>query len=179
MIRAAILLLASIAMTGCASIIDGSTYPVSIHSNPEGADFEISNQSGQVIHRGVTPTVVTLETSAGAFDAEEYKVAFSKEGFEPKTFELIPTMNGWMWGNLLIGGLIGSTIDLSTGAAWDLPAQASGSLKPIQLAAVQSPPSIQTAAKPTESKEDRIAALKQQNLSYADYMAKHREIMNE
>lgn len=28
--------------------------------------------------------------------------------------------NGWAWGNLLFGGIIGTIIDYSDGAAWDL-----------------------------------------------------------
>lgn len=178
MFRSAILAIAALTLTGCASVIDGSKYPVSIHSNPEGAAFTVANQAGTVIHRGTTPTVVTLESGAGAFDAEEYKIAFTKEGYVPQTFELTPTMNGWMWGNLLIVGLIGSTIDLSTGAAWDLPPVATATLKPIEKQ-FSPPPTMSATTSASQTKEARIADLKNQNLSYAEYMEKHRTIMNE
>ena len=47
--------------SGCASILSKSTYPVSITSEPSGADFTIYNKDGQEIHVGHTPATVDLE----------------------------------------------------------------------------------------------------------------------
>ena len=39
-----------------------------------------------------------------------------KEGYEPVTVVLKKGLNGWVWGNILVGGIIGLIIDVATGA---------------------------------------------------------------
>lgn len=36
---------------------------------------------------------------------------------------LVQTQNGWIWGNILVGGIIGLAIDFGTGAAYKLTPQ--------------------------------------------------------
>ncbi|MCE3252495.1 MAG: hypothetical protein K0Q67_1515 [Cellvibrio sp.] len=117
-------LLGSLLMfSGCASIVSDSSYPVAIQSTPDFANFTITNKSGVTVHTGVTPTIVTLKAGAGYFKSESYSIKVSKEGYADKTFVLSSTMDGWYWGNILIGGLIGMLIvDPITGAMYKLPA---------------------------------------------------------
>ena len=46
-------------------------------------------------------------------------VTIEKEGYKTETFQLKSTVNGWLFGNLLFGGLFGSTTDSVTGAAFN------------------------------------------------------------
>lgn len=117
-------LLGSLLMfSGCASIVSESSYPVAIQSTPDFANFTITNKGGVTVHTGVTPTIVTLKAGAGYFKSESYNIKVSKEGYADKTFVLNSTMDGWYWGNILIGGLIGMLIvDPITGAMYKLPA---------------------------------------------------------
>ena len=109
-------------LSGCASIVSQSSWPVVIQSNPDQAKFTITNQKGTVIHSGTTPQTVTLSSGAGYFDGEKYKITFSHEGREDATATLDSSINGWYFGNFLFGGLIGLLIvDPSTGAMWKLP----------------------------------------------------------
>ncbi len=112
----------SLLMTGCASIVSDSSYPVNLQSAPDTANFTITNRSGAVVHSGVTPSVVTLKASAGYFKGERYVITFKKDGFTDKTFTLTSSLDGWYWGNILFGGLIGMLIvDPATGAMYKLP----------------------------------------------------------
>jgi len=113
-------------VSGCASIVSDSSYPVAIHSTPDASNFTITNRSGVMVHSGITPTIVTLKAGAGYFKSETYNIKVSKEGYTDKTFVLTSSLDGWYWGNILVGGLIGMLIvDPITGAMYKLPADVS------------------------------------------------------
>lgn len=108
--------------SGCASIVSKSEYAVAINSNPDAAQFSVTNSAGQKIHSGVTPASINLKSSSGYFKGETYTIELKKEGFSPKTYTLSSSVNGWYFGNILFGGLIGMLIvDPATGAMYKLP----------------------------------------------------------
>jgi hypothetical protein len=112
----------TVLMAGCSSIISQSEYSVAIDSSPTGASFIITNKAGQRVHSGVTPSSVTLNSSAGYFKGEAYTIALTKNGYLDKTYTIQSSIDGWYWGNILLGGLIGMLIvDPATGAMYNLP----------------------------------------------------------
>ncbi|WOT03992.1 hypothetical protein [Shewanella youngdeokensis] len=117
-----VIALSAIIMSGCSSIVSKSDYAVTINSNPGGSSFVITNRAGQKVESGVTPSTVTLKSSAGYFKGETYTVVLNKEGFSEKTYTLTSSVDGWYFGNILLGGLIGMLIvDPATGAMYNLP----------------------------------------------------------
>jgi hypothetical protein len=59
-------------------------------------------------------------------------VTFEKEGYKSQTMRLTTGLQPWFWGNILIGGLIGSTTDGITGAVHEYsPSQFMVNLAPI------------------------------------------------
>lgn len=117
---------------GCASIVSDSAYPVKMESSPAGAHFEVRNEAGQLVQSGTAPSVVTLKSGAGYFDGEKYTIKFTKEGFDDQLITLDSGVDGWYWGNILLGGVIGMLIvDPLTGAMYKLPPTASGNLTPV------------------------------------------------
>lgn len=116
-------------LSGCASIVGKSSYPVTISSSPTGARFVIANDGGQEIHAGTTPSTVTLKSSAGFFDGETYSVRFSKDGYRSALSTIDSSISGWYIGNIIFGGLLGLLIvDPATGAMFALPESVSASL---------------------------------------------------
>jgi len=116
-------------ITGCSSIVSDSKYPVSISSTPSQADFVLQNRAGVEIHTGRTPATVTLNASSGFFKGETYKLILNKEGYDEKTIEIQSSIDGWYFGNILFGGLIGLLIvDPATGAMFKLPENANAQL---------------------------------------------------
>ncbi len=109
-------------MSGCSSIVSKSDYAVAISSNPGGSSFVITNRAGQKVESGVTPSTVTLRSSSGYFKGEAYTIVLNKEGFTEKTYTITSSVDGWYFGNILLGGLIGMLIvDPATGAMYNLP----------------------------------------------------------
>lgn len=122
--------IAAIMLTGCASIVSETNYPVAVNSTPDGANFVIKNKAGTAVVAGTTPQTVALPSSSGFFSGETYEVTFQKEGFSESTITLRSTVDGWYWGNILFGGVIGMLIvDPATGAMYSLPKTASADLQ--------------------------------------------------
>lgn len=125
-----------IALGGCASIVSDSKPKVGVYAVPRITSFTVTNSAGRVVHKGQTPNQVILETGRGYFKRETYTVTFHREGFADDVHVLRPTVSGWYWGNILIGGLIGMLIvDPLTGAMYTLPDDVTSN--PIPLAPAQ------------------------------------------
>jgi hypothetical protein len=57
----------------------------------------------------VTPSMVVVPRRGAA-------VIVKKAGYKDTGVTLTRTVNGWFFGNIILGGLLGSSIDSSTGA---------------------------------------------------------------
>ncbi|MFP1683608.1 hypothetical protein ACLD0W_13930 [Alloalcanivorax sp. C16-1] len=124
-ITSAAALAVAIQLSGCASIVSDSSYSVSLQSSPERANYVVTNQrSGKRIAAGVTPAMISLPAKNGFFSGAKYQVTFEHEGFNSSTVPLNASMDGWYWGNIVFGGLLGILIvDPATGAMWKLDDQ--------------------------------------------------------
>jgi hypothetical protein len=81
----------------------------------------LMKENGVAIQTGETPMTVTLETSQGFFTKAKYTIEASKSGYETSRSPIAAGINGWYFGNLLFGGVIGMLIvDPATGAMWKL-----------------------------------------------------------
>jgi len=108
-------------LSSCASIVSKTNWPVSIDSKPEGVHVSITNKRGVEIFTGKTPLVTKLKSGSGFFTKESYTVVMTYNGIEKRTINLECSVNGWYFGNLFIGGLIGMLIvDPATGAMYRL-----------------------------------------------------------
>ena len=107
--------------TGCATIVSKSRWPISINSTPSEAKVSITDKKGVEIFTGHTPATLKLNSGDGFFSKARYQVKFEKEGYESKTLPVEFKLNGWYFGNILFGGLIGMLIvDPATGAMYKL-----------------------------------------------------------
>jgi uncharacterized protein YceK len=109
-------------ISGCASIVSKSSYPVTINSQPDQAEITIADETGKTVFKGKTPTTVTLDTKKGYFKGKDYTITFCKEGCTTHTAQVKRNVDGWyIAGNLFFGGLIGwLVVDPLTGAMWTL-----------------------------------------------------------
>ena len=112
----------SILLSSCASIVSKSNWPVSITSQPTGLEFIIKKPDGTAISNGKTPQIVTLDSSAGYFKPASYIIQTKRGNKVIGEQEITAGLNGWYFGNILFGGLIGLIIvDPLTGAMYRLP----------------------------------------------------------
>jgi hypothetical protein len=108
-------------VSGCASIVSKSIWPLSVNTKPAGARIEITDIKGSVVYRGATPATVELKSSAGFFAKQSYRIKLSLNGYDEKIIPVECTINGWYFGNIIFGGLIGLLIvDPATGAMYRL-----------------------------------------------------------
>ncbi|WP_130286684.1 hypothetical protein [Aquimarina brevivitae] len=107
--------------TSCASIVSKSTYPLSIDSAPSQASIVIKDKKGIEIFTGQTPATVDLKAGSGFFSKARYQVTFSKNGYDSKTIPVEFKLDGWYFGNIVFGGVLGLLIiDPATGAMFKL-----------------------------------------------------------
>jgi hypothetical protein len=106
-------------LSSCASIVSKSVWPVKVDSSPTGATVTILNRSGEQVYKGTVPATMFLKSGAGFFKKESYVVRFELDGYPTREMPLEFKVNGWYWGNLLLGGVIGMVIvDPATGAMY-------------------------------------------------------------
>lgn len=102
-------------LAGCATILGGgSSQSVSLASEPAGARFIVKSSSGLQAAAGNAPQGIRLARK------NEYQVEFTAPGFQPQTVALAKGINGWIWGNLIVGWILGFGIDFILGSAYKL-----------------------------------------------------------
>lgn len=109
----------SLFLSGCATIVSKSNYPINIESEPRGARVIVTDKHGAEVVTARTPAVVKLKAGAGYFAKASYSVKIVKEGYQEVIVPVEFKLNGWYFGNLLFGGFLGLlVIDPLTGAMW-------------------------------------------------------------
>jgi hypothetical protein len=147
--RSALAILGVLSLCSCASIVDGGRRKVHIDSNPTGAQVTIYDRHDFEVEAHTTPFVVRLERGSGYFRGEKYRLVFELAGYQKAEVTIKSDLNGWYFGNILFGGLIGFVIvDPLTGAMWTLkPKTVFEDLEPV-AAATQPPSNPDTVAEP-------------------------------
>jgi hypothetical protein len=107
--RKAVSLAALVFATGCASIMQGSNQNVGMSSTPTGAKIMVDNRD-----MGVTPASVRLSRK------DNHTVRLELPGYQPYEMQLSRKTSGWVWGNLVFGGIPGLAIDAITGSMYKL-----------------------------------------------------------
>ena len=111
--------IAAIATVGCASIMHGTTQKIGISSSPTGATVTVDNQM-----LGSTPLFADLKRG------KEHVVTIEMAGYEKSQLTLTKSVSGWVWGNIVFGGLIGLAVDAISGGLYHLsPEQLNAELK--------------------------------------------------
>lgn len=99
----------ALATISCASIIHGTSQRVGISSAPTGARVSVDNKP-----LGNTPLFADLKRG------EEHIVTIEMPGYEKSQLTLTKSVSGWVWGNIVFGGLIGLAVDAISGGLYTL-----------------------------------------------------------
>ena len=107
-------------LTGCASIVSGTSQVVSVETlhtggNLAGASCKLENDKG--VYYVTTPGTVTVHRAYG-----DMNVKCEKAGFDPGLATVKSSTKAMMAGNIVFGGFIGAGVDAASGAAYDYPA---------------------------------------------------------
>jgi hypothetical protein len=116
---AAIAIIASSLLTGCASIVNGTNQVVTVEARSQGqlvkgASCKLQNAKG--VFYVTSPGTVTVHKSR-----DDLVVQCDKENIKPGLAKIKSTVKGMTFGNILFGGVIGVVVDQNSGAAFDYP----------------------------------------------------------
>ncbi len=119
-IAGALAALLLVSLTACATVIHGTRQDVGISSSPSGATVRIDGTDA-----GTTPLIVPLARRSS------HVVSVTADGYAPCETTVTRTASGWVWGNLVVGGVVGFVVDASSGGLWNLePDSDSCALRP-------------------------------------------------
>jgi hypothetical protein len=96
-------------MSGCASIISGTKQQIVFNSEPSEATVYLKKKNKPEIAIGKTPLSTEI-------NRKTRNVIFRKEGYYDNNYKIDGNINLWYFGNLILGGIPGMTVDLLTGA---------------------------------------------------------------
>jgi hypothetical protein len=126
-VRKVALAAASLLLAGCASIMHGTSQDIGLSSNPTNAKVTVDGQP-----HGNTPVVVKLARK------DNHIVRMELDGYQPFEATLTRGTSGWVWGNIVFGGVIGLAVDAMTGGLYKINEnQVAGTMLPVNAAATQ------------------------------------------
>jgi len=96
-------------LAGCATIMHGTGQDVGFGSSPTSAKITVDNQRS-----ATTPTVMKLSRK------DNHIVRIELDGYLPYEATLTRGVSGWVWGNLVVGGLVGLAVDAISGGLYKL-----------------------------------------------------------
>ena len=103
-------LLGLMGVGGCATIMGGGgEQTVRINSTPPGAAVRLDGHE-----YGITPTMAKLSRK------ETHLVQLELAGYQSTETRLEKSLNPWVFGNILFGGLIGIVVDVASGSVNEL-----------------------------------------------------------
>ena len=100
------LMASGFALSGCATVVNGTSQDLAFNSEPAGAVVEL--HTGQ---NCVTPCTFSMKRG------DDASVTINKPGFQPVTVYIQSRLAGSTFGNIILGGGIGAVIDGSNGAS--------------------------------------------------------------
>lgn len=118
-ISLALLMLGSVLMTGCASIVNGTSQPLTVvaktpdNRDLSGATCKLTSSKGEWY--ATTPGSVVVHRGYG-----DMTVACDHPAYTG-TSVVKSTTKGMAFGNILFGGIIGVAVDAGNGSAYDYP----------------------------------------------------------
>lgn len=117
--KSVLVIVALVGLSGCASIVDGSTQSLSVKTVAGGAD--ITGAQCALTNNKGTWYVTTPGTVAVHRSYDPLNVKRDRDGYASNTVSSDSSTKGIAFGNILLGGIIGAGVDMSTGAAYDYP----------------------------------------------------------
>lgn len=110
---------ASSALTGCASIVNGSNQVVSVEAIHKG--LQVTGATCQLVNPKGTFYVTTPGTVTVQRAYDDMNIKCEKDGMQPGMVAAKSSTKGMAFGNILFGGVIGAAVDAGSGAAYDYP----------------------------------------------------------
>jgi len=112
-LRSYLALVAVFGAAACATIVHGTRQTVGITSTPTAATVY---DNGAML--GKTPLLAELTRK------HDHRIRIELDGYQPYEIMLTRHLSGWVFGNLIFGGIIGIIIDAADGAIYKIKREA-------------------------------------------------------
>lgn len=99
------------ALSGCSSIVDGTTQNIVVNTNPSNAECGFYRQGMRIATIASTPASALVDKTK-----HDITILCVREGHQPTTFFNKSGVAGATFGNIILGGGIGWAIDSASGA---------------------------------------------------------------
>ena len=99
------------ALSGCATIIDGTSQQVMVNTNPSGADCGLYRQGERIATVQDTPGNALVQKTKNPI-----WIACVKSGYQPASYMDGSGLADASFGNIVAGGIIGAVVDSASGA---------------------------------------------------------------
>ncbi len=96
-------------ISGCATIINGTSQKIQATSNPPGATVKVDDADSYA-----TPVKLRLERR------RDHVLLFTKEGYESQSVRMMHVISEVVVGNTLLGGPLGWVFDIFAGTQYKL-----------------------------------------------------------
>lgn len=113
----------ALALQACASVVSDTQSTTYIETDPENARCELHGQDFKRVVN--TPNSIGLPAEAAPIT-----IACKAEGYANTVEDLDTAADGWIAGNILLGGIIGIAIDAARGAGQKFPPRVTVILQP-------------------------------------------------
>lgn len=124
------MLLLGLLLTGCATLVEGTSETVSVLTDPPGASCTLERNGNTVGVVSSTPGSVRFDRSG-----KDLTITCTKAGFQDVKVSDSSHMVGATFGNVIAGGLIGVVVDAASGANFEYVDEIRLAMSPSQGAA--------------------------------------------
>lgn len=121
---------ATVLLSGCASVVSDNDTTTYIHTVPETARCDLRGEEFERVIN--TPGSISLPSKAAPVS-----VTCTAAGYKPTNATLDTSVDGWIFGNIILGGIIGAVIDAGRGAGMRYPEELEVILEPEKFATAE------------------------------------------
>ena len=100
----------AVCLSGCASIVSGTSQEIKVVTNPPGANCQFVREGAVIASVNNTPGGVTIKKTK-----HDITLKCNKEGYQEATYLNHSGADGATFGNIILGGGIGWAIDSASG----------------------------------------------------------------
>ena len=103
--------LAAFCLSGCASVIEGTSQEILVNTNPASANCALEREGNIIARVQQTPGSATIKKNK-----HDITIRCSKDGYQEATYLNHSGAAGATFGNIVLGGGIGWAVDSASGA---------------------------------------------------------------
>jgi hypothetical protein len=132
---------AAVCLSGCASVIEGTSQEIKVVTNPPGANCAFVREGSVIARVEQTPGGATIKKTK-----HDITLTCTKQGYQEATYLNHSGAAGATFGNIVLGGGIGWAIDSASGSDNKYDGVVNVTLVPVGATAAAPPPAVKPPA---------------------------------